>query len=362
MTATASAMASMPLEQHRWHNTAPTLAAALLPSTTSTLGFLHTCILPSFSIHSGLGLLAYGLARATDRVDLKDYLWPTGMVLNAWWTAIGRHALDAPVSHAFNHLGAAQTALLGAVTAWGARLLSRIVTRSVRRGADDPRYQGVKTTPGFWNKASLLFALEAAFQTLISLPFTLPFRADAVLPRGGYIGASASWAPAVRCAAAGLFTAGLALETLADWQLEAHAREDDEGRAGELLRAGVWSLVRHPNYLGDALCHAAFPLWCYGSRLFTLPLLLGPAANYFFLRRIGGDREVEASQAERYARENRGKLAQLELYQLQKHAFWPSVFEVVNPWLWVVIGIGAVGAAAEFLYESRVPAAFPVKL
>ncbi|KAF2210697.1 hypothetical protein CERZMDRAFT_113226 [Cercospora zeae-maydis SCOH1-5] len=315
-------------------------------TSTSTIGLLQDAILPSFGLHGGLSVIAYGIARSTNRVEIKDYLWPSGMIINAWWTAVGRHALDGHGSplEILHSLSYSQKLLLGAVTAWGARLFHRIVKRSVSRGKDDVRYENVKQQPGFWNKASLLFALEALFQCAISLPFNLPFRADTV---AGFTGASAEWAQTIRLTAAGIFTAGLALETLADWQLDSHKNKEKQAgkRQNGLLRSGVWSIVRHPNYLGDSLVHLAFPLWNYGSHLFTWSQLLGPAANYFFLRWIGGDRENEASQAERYSKDSKSKSAQFELYQLQKHSFWPSVFEIANPWTWLVSGIGAAGAA-----------------
>ena len=43
-------------------------------------------------------------------------------------------------------------------------------------------------------------------------------------------------------AAVGLFSAGLALETLADWQLDQFKAEGNTG----ILKEGVWSIVRHP--------------------------------------------------------------------------------------------------------------------
>ncbi|EME46342.1 hypothetical protein DOTSEDRAFT_126527, partial [Dothistroma septosporum NZE10] len=155
----------------------------------------------------------------------------------------------------------------------------------------------------------------------------------------------------LRWAAAGLFTTGLALESLADWQIDSHKQKEtakkQHGESGE-------SIVRNPNHFGDILVHAAFPLWTYGSGLFRISYLLGPAANYYFLRCIGSDRENEASQRERYAKDDRNKLSQLELYQLQKHSAWPSVFEWDNPWTWAVATVGAAGAATEYVWQSRV--------
>lgn len=255
------------------------------------VGLTKATILPSLGVHGGLSLIAYGIARTTDRIELKDYLWPSGMVINAWWVAVGRHMVSHPhitFGEAWSRLSYNQIALLGAATAWGSRLFYRIISRSLRRGKDDPRYDTVKTEPGFWNKAPFaVFLPEAVFQVLITLPLVLPLSDDKV---SGMYGASPVWAGVFRWVAAGFFTAGLTMETLADSQIENHKQQAEGKGESSILRSGVWSIVRHPNYLGDALCHLAFPLWNLGSGLFSPWQLLGPIANYAFLRGIGGDK------------------------------------------------------------------------
>lgn len=206
------------------------------------VGILKSTLLPSFTLHSGLTLASYAAARATDRGELKDYNWPSSQVANAWWSAIGRRMYydHLPFTTAWDILPWTEKLLLSSVTLWGTRLFYRIVSRSVARGKDDPRYDELKEQQGsssFWNTASFkLFLPEAAFLAFISLPFTLPFR----------MGSSAvTLAPEVSCAlrtlGVGLFSAGFAMEALADTQLELHRQE-----RSDLCRHGVWSVVRHP--------------------------------------------------------------------------------------------------------------------
>jgi hypothetical protein len=75
--------------------------------------------------------------------------------------------------------------------------------------------------------------------------------------------------------------------------------------------------------------------------------LLGPIANYVFLRYIAGDKETEASQQQRYQKENPAKFVQLQMYKQEKNSFWPKVEELGNPWTLVVLGAGIGGAIIE---------------
>jgi hypothetical protein len=75
--------------------------------------------------------------------------------------------------------------------------------------------------------------------------------------------------------------------------------------------------------------------------------LLGPIANYAFLRCVGGDKENEASQERRYFKEKSPKYQQLQEYKREKNSFWPDCKEMQNPWCWAVVAIGISGVALE---------------
>ncbi|KAL9049916.1 MAG: hypothetical protein Q9162_006943 [Coniocarpon cinnabarinum] len=302
------------------------------------VGIFRDTIAPSFALHSGLAIVAWGVGRATDRVEAKDWLWPAGSVINAWWTAVGRRLIvdGTPVSSVFSSLSWVERLLLTGVTLWGTRLFYRMASRSLKRGKDDPRYNEVKKQEGFWNKSLVTTYLpEAIAQTIISLPFTAPFGHRGQVLTGYH--------PVGQAMAVALFSSGFALETLADYQLEQHTKAPEGG----LLREGVWSIVRHPNYLGDALIHFSFPLLLYSSDMLAPLELLGPLANYLFLRYIGGDAENEPNQMARYEKEDPVKKGHLEKYQEEKNSFWPGAQELTNAWTWAVVGAGALGVVVE---------------
>ncbi|KAI6350819.1 hypothetical protein MCOR25_010361 [Pyricularia grisea] len=325
-------------------------AHAGLTSNLLDVGILRSTILPSFGLHSGLSVAAYLAGRATNRLETKDWLWPSGMVLNAWWAAIGRHVADGvPVADAWNSLQRPEKLLLAAFSVWGGRLMWRIARRSVQRGKDEPRYEPAKKDPRFWGLKAFLgvYLPEALFQTAITLPFSLLFRTSAQDRGVSWLVAGAGAPAWMSAVAVGVFGAGFALETLADLQLD-RFKARSVGTETEMCKDGVWSLVRHPNYLGDALVHFSFPLFLYGNNLLSHPLAVcGSIANYLFLRYFGGDKENEASQEERYTKENQTKKVDFQRYQQEVNSFWPGFEAVTNKWTWIVAGCGVAAAALE---------------
>lgn len=211
---------------------------------TSTVGILKSTILPSLGLQSGLAILAYSGSRVTNRLDGKDWIWPSGQVIQAWWSAVGTRVLfdKVDISTAFSGLDYPHKLILSGVTLWGGRLFYRFVSRSLARGHDEERYEKAKAEPDFWQKSLFsIFLPEAVFQTLISLPFTLPYKQAQQNFTPYPVPAFAELATGL-----GLFSfcAGFALEVLADVQLAEHTE-----KSKDLDKNGVWSIVRHPKYV-----------------------------------------------------------------------------------------------------------------
>jgi len=108
------------------------------------------------------------------------------------------------------------------------------------------------------------------------------------------------------------------------------------------------------SYLGDTLVHLSFPLMLYASNLLRPLELLGPLANYLFLRFVGGDKENEHSQARRYSSENVTKKIDFDRYRREENAFWPDKTKISNKWTWIVVGCGVAGAVVERLVRQVV--------
>lgn len=117
------------------------------------VGIFKDTIAPSFALHSGLAVIAWGVGRHYDRLEAKDWLWPSGQVINAWWSAVGKRTLvdGYPLSMVLKTISWPERLLLTGVTVWGTRSFYRIASKSLKRGKDDPRYSTVKKADGFWN-------------------------------------------------------------------------------------------------------------------------------------------------------------------------------------------------------------------
>ncbi|ORY71409.1 uncharacterized protein BCR38DRAFT_331367 [Pseudomassariella vexata] len=332
----------------------PPLESPVSPSTISDhhswqrelldVGIFRDTLLPSLSLHGSLALVAYGVGRATNSVEAKDWLWPVGPVINGWWSAIGRKVYRGlTLSQALALMSRPERLLLTGVTLWGGRLLYRIASRSIQRrregrGDDDPRYEVEKSEEGFWNKALFtLFLPEALVQTIVTLPVTAPFHHQGAVLTGYH--------PLLQACAVGLFSAGFALEVLADVQLDRFKRTEKDKTA--LCKHGVWSLVRHPNYLGDILVHLSFPLLLYGSDMLAPIEVLGGIANYLFLRYIGGDKQTEKHQTRRYSQSSVEKHADFEKFKQSHNSVWPKADVLENKWFWIVAGVGVAVAGIE---------------
>lgn len=209
----------------------------------TTVGLLSSAILPSFGFQGGLAIAAYTASRVANRVDGKDWLWPSGQVIHAWWAALGTRVVyhNLTFSAAWSTITYPERVLLGGVTFWGSRLFYRIATRSLARGKDDARYEAEKKDASYWNNAALKkFLIEGLVQAVVSLPFTLPFRDQHA--------SALACPPLYHCdmwhsVAVGVFSAGMALEVLADAQL---ASKQEGTKSESLQTEGVWSIVRYP--------------------------------------------------------------------------------------------------------------------
>lgn len=76
-------------------------------------------------------------------------------------------------------------------------------------------------------------------------------------------------------------------------------------------------------------------------------VLLGPIANYLFLRCVGGDKQTEASQMERYKSRDANKYQQLREWRKENNSFWPAFRDLCSPWTLAIASCGFVSVMVE---------------
>lgn len=81
-------------------------------------------------------------------------------------------------------------------------------------------------------------------------------------------------------------------------------------------------------------------------------VLLGPLANYLYLRLVGGDKKTEECQEKRYREQDYHKYEQLCNWRGEKNSFWPSLKDLSNPWALAIVGCGLIGVVTEEVVRS----------
>ncbi len=202
------------------------------------------------------------------RADLADIAWGPGFILVAWVSLLfGQTSINGLIVNAL-------------ITAWGLRLFIHIYFRN-KGPAEDFRYKELKKG---WKKHFYLnlyfkvFFLQGLILYIVALPILwIHAQPEAVSPQ--LLGIVLP-----------IWLIGFGLETLADWQLTLFKK--DPSNKGQLLTRGVWSYVRHPNYLGEIV-----QWWAIWFMTIFLPfgwaLIVSPLLITFLIVSVSGVRPLE---------------------------------------------------------------------
>ena len=209
--------------------------------------------------------------------SIVDIFWGLGCAAVAWvaWLTVGGGGLRA-------------TLVLAAATLWGVRLGVYIGARNW--GAEDRRYARLRKHITDQGKDYRWYSLRAVFgmQGIAMFVCTLPLVVAIASPSSGAPG-GLFWLGLA------LWAAGLATETLADWQMAHFRRQRSE--PGLVMDQGLWHYSRHPNYFGEMLVQWSFFIMAcdaglLGAMSVVAPLLLsyfiiGPLGANLLERRLG---------------------------------------------------------------------------
>ncbi|MDE2222099.1 MAG: DUF1295 domain-containing protein [Candidatus Omnitrophica bacterium] len=219
---------------------------------------------------AGLGVLClmmlalWFVQLRTNNAGVVDIGWAWGLVIFA-----GLYAAVMPGALLRRRL------LFAMVLIWGLRLTWLLVSRFIRDGQEDRRYQKLRRE--FGRRAQLkflgLFLVEGLLDMVLSLPFWLICRNRSA----GFSG--------LEWAAVGLWAAAFAGEIISDEQM----RRFKAGAANKnrVCREGLWKYSRHPNYFFEWMMWAALALWALAAPYGCLGLV-APAVMYYILVHVTG--------------------------------------------------------------------------
>ncbi|KAF8183992.1 hypothetical protein BJ912DRAFT_1119431 [Pholiota molesta] len=137
------------------------------------------------------------------------------------------------------HFAPRQVLLSAAVGIWSLRLGSFLAMRAIKAGGDS-RFDEIKKQP---KKFTYYWMAQATWITLVGLPIflcnALPAHVHPSLGPRDYIGL-------------GIYAGSFLLEVIADRQKSAwrKARENKQ-HDEDFISSGLWSISRHPNYVGE---------------------------------------------------------------------------------------------------------------
>lgn len=207
-------------------------------------------------------------------------LWPVSLalrdvgVVDAWWGPGFGAAAVVVWWVAGGPDGGRALLLLSLILIWSLRLGFVMVRRWFSHAEEDRRYRLIRRGWGaafWWKSLFIVFVLQGVMQWLVAL--------------GPLSGIVAAPAPLGAIAFTGLAIAmvGLALETIADAQLDRFKRTAPEGA---LMTTGLRAHVRHPNYSGEILFW--WGVWLIAAPVAPIWAILSPVLLTVLLTKVSG--------------------------------------------------------------------------
>ncbi|MDG2491218.1 MAG: DUF1295 domain-containing protein [Flavobacteriaceae bacterium] len=166
---------------------------------------------------------------------------------------------------------------------WAARLSSFLFLR-VKKVGKDRRFDKIKTN---FTRFMLAWTLQGFWVFMCTLPAITAIASESKSADLFLIGGAALW----------LF--GFVVEVIADSQ-KSKFNQNPKNK-GKFISCGIWSISRHPNYVGEVL------LWT-GIAIIAIPSLSGlqylalisPVFTYLLLTRVSGVNLLEASSDKKW--------------------------------------------------------------
>ncbi|KAI0279274.1 DUF1295-domain-containing protein [Russula aff. rugulosa BPL654] len=199
-----------------------------------------------------------------------------------------------------------QLLLTASLVIWTVRLGSFLVQRAIKAGGDS-RFDEVKHQTGTF---TAFWMAQASWVFLIGLPVYLVNIVPAHLH------------PALSCRD----YASLGLCITADQQKSAWRRaQENKEHEEKFITSGLWSLSRHPNYVGEVGIWTG--IWAISSvslqtthypKVAVALAAVSPLFTYFLLRYVSGVPPLERSAEKKWSQD-----AAWQTYKRKTPVFWP---------------------------------------
>lgn len=227
-------------------------------------------LIAAVTMFSLLWLISLPLKNAS----IVDIFWGLGFITLAWFF----------VATAPTQLTLRAYLVLAMVTIWGLRLSWHIGARNIGHG-EDFRYQAWRDAAPqsfWWISYFKVFLLQAVVLWIVATPLLLAIRGSTNLNLLDLIGLI-------------LWLFGFTFESIADWQLRRFKQAP--ANQGLIMRSGLWSLSRHPNYFGESVLWLGFAL--IGMSAGGALALISPVLLTFLLIKISGVAMLDRAMVER---------------------------------------------------------------
>ena len=211
----------------------------------------------------GFIFICFFYAMKQKRADLADVAWGGGFVVVAWTSFF---------LSKFSYIGFI-VALL--VSLWGIRLAAHIYFRN-RCQEIDFRYQDMTKKWGShfnWHLFFNIFLLQGFFLYIIALPILwVHIQSDLI------------FSSTIKMSLL-LWIVGFCIETVGDYQLSLFKK--DPLNKGKILQTGLFSFVRHPNYLGEIIQWWGI-WWLVANVPLGLFFIVSPCLITFLIVKVSG--------------------------------------------------------------------------
>lgn len=219
--------------------------------------------------------LLYVAALINKRNDIADIGWGIGFIIVAVVSVFYGWIINGPID-----LRSVFLALL--VFVWGIRLATHIYIRNKNK-TEDPRYVKWRMDWGKWfylRSYLQVFLLQGLLLLLISIPVMLVSKHTGKL-----------FPTVLDIVGLGVWVIGFLYESVGDKQLATFLK--DPANKGKIMKSGLWSLTRHPNYFGEVT------MW-WGVWLISLSAgvpwwsIVGPLTITYLITKVSGIPMTEA--------------------------------------------------------------------